>query len=54
MRRSWPLGLLLAALLIGGCDLKKDDDCVTDPGMTQGGSSICTKPPPPQFSKLGQ
>ena len=55
MRRTWPLGLLVAALLLAGCSLKQDSgDCVTDPGLTQGGSQICSKPPPPQFSQLGQ
>ena len=54
MRTTWPLALALALSLLTGCQLhKSNNDCVSDPGITTGGSTICTQPPPAQFSKLG-
>ena len=46
----------LLVLLAGGCSLKKSSsgDCTTDPGMTGGGTAVCTKPPPSQFTELNQ
>lgn len=47
--------LALVLVVLSGCQLKKGgNDCVSDPGMTTGGATICSKPPPPQFSQLGQ
>ena len=47
--------LALAVVVLAGCQLKNDsNDCVTDPGMTTGGATLCSKPPPPQFRQLGQ
>jgi hypothetical protein len=55
MRRTWPLAVVLALSLSTGCQLHKDsDDCVGNPGMTTGSPTVCTKPPPPQFSQLNQ
>jgi hypothetical protein len=46
---------VIALSILVGCDLHKDsNDCVTEPGLTTGGATVCTQPPPPQFSKLGQ
>ena len=45
---------LMLPILVG-CDLHKDgDDCVSNPGMTTGVPTVCSQPPPPQFSQLGQ
>jgi hypothetical protein len=42
-------------VVLGGCQLKKSsNDCASDPGLTTGGTSVCTKPPPTQFNQLGQ
>ena len=47
--------LALALVVLGGCQLKKDrGDCVSDPGMTTDGSTLCSQPPPSQFDELGQ
>ena len=47
--------LLLVVVLLAGCQLKKSSsDCTSDPGLTTGGTSVCTKPPPTQFNQLGQ
>jgi hypothetical protein len=55
MRPSSPALLALLVVVLAGCQLHKDsNDCVTDPGMVTGGTSVCTQPPPPQFSQLGQ
>jgi hypothetical protein len=55
MRRTWPLALALALSISAGCQLHKDSgDCVGDYSGAGGGSQVCTQPPPPQFSKLGQ
>jgi hypothetical protein len=53
MRRSCALGAVLAVLVLGGCDLGKDDSCTTEPGLANGGETVCVKPPPAQFSKMG-
>jgi len=55
MRWSWSVvALVLLAALVSGCQLgKKSNDCVGEPGLTAGGPSVCTKPPPAQFSQLG-
>lgn len=45
----------VALVLVGGCQLKSNkSDCVGDYGGAGGGTQICTKPPPAQFSQLGQ
>jgi len=55
MSRARILGALVAILLLTGCSLKKDSDCASDPsGLGGSGATVCTKPPPSQFSQLGQ
>lgn len=55
MPKVLALTVLAAALTLGGCDLKsKHSDCTTDPGLTTGGATVCTQPPPSQFNQLGQ
>jgi len=54
MRRSCAFAAVLAALVLGGCDLHKDSSCATEPGLANGGETVCVKPPPAQFSQLGQ
>jgi hypothetical protein len=56
MRRVCALGALLVVLLASGCSLKKNDSsCVSDPsGLGGSGATVCTKPPPTQFTQLGQ
>jgi hypothetical protein len=55
MRRTWPLAVALALSISAGCQLDKSgDDCVTNPGLTTGDATVCSQPPPPQFSQLGQ
>jgi hypothetical protein len=55
MSRTWPVAVALALLVSAGCQLHKDsNDCVNNPGMTTGSPTICTQPPPPQFSQMGQ
>jgi hypothetical protein len=55
MRRTWPLAVALALSISAGCQLHKDSgDCVGDYSGAGGGSQVCTQPPPPQFSQLGQ
>jgi len=54
MRRVLVL-VALAAVLLSGCSLKKDDSsCTGDPTGAGGGNLVCTKPPPTQFDKLNQ
>ena len=55
MRRALVLALL-AAVLLGGCSLKKNDSgCAADPaGVGGSGTVVCTRPPPTQFNQLGQ
>ena len=55
MRRASSVAVLwLLAGLLTGCQLNKSsNDCVSQPGMTTGSTSVCTKPPPPQFTQLG-
>ena len=54
MRRSWPVAALLLLVLLTGCQLeKKSNDCVNQPGLTTGGTSACSKPPPTDFNQLG-
>jgi hypothetical protein len=47
---------LLLAAFAGGCDLGKDnsDSCATQPGLTTGGQTVCTQPPPTQFDPMGK
>jgi hypothetical protein len=46
--------LWLLAVLLTGCQLdKKSNDCVSQPGLTTGGTSVCSKPPPSDFNQLG-
>ncbi|MGY2873424.1 hypothetical protein ACVW00_000614 [Marmoricola sp. URHA0025 HA25] len=55
MRRTWPLAVALALFLSAGCGLhKSSNDCVANPGLTSGSPTVCTQPPPAQFSQLGQ
>jgi hypothetical protein len=55
MRTVIAVTALTATLALGGCDFKsKGNDCTTDPGLTTGGTSVCTQPPPSQFNQLGQ
>jgi hypothetical protein len=47
--------LALLAVVLGGCQLNNDNkNCMGEPGEAGGGVSVCTKPPPTQFNKLGQ
>ena len=48
--------MLVAILLLTGCSLKKaDSDCASDPsGVGGSGTTVCTRPPPAQFSRLNQ
>jgi hypothetical protein len=56
MRAGWHVAVLvLLVVLLGGCQLKKSSsNCVNDPGVVTGGTSVCTKPPPTNFNQLGQ
>ena len=56
MRRACALGALLVVLAASGCSLKKDDNgCASDPsGLGGSGTTVCTKPPPTQFTQLNQ
>jgi hypothetical protein len=55
MRRALLL-VVVATVLVTGCSLKKDsgNDCTAQPGLTQGDGTVCVKPPPSQFSPMGQ
>jgi hypothetical protein len=56
MRRVSALALLVIVLTTG-CSLTKDNGsgCAADPsGIGGSGTTVCTKPPPAQFSQLGQ
>jgi hypothetical protein len=45
----------LALIMVGGCQIKGDkSNCVGDDGGAGGGTQVCTKPPPAQFSQMGQ
>ena len=47
--------VVLMGVVLCGCALKKSNsNCSTDPGLTTGGTSVCTKPPPSNFNQLGQ
>jgi hypothetical protein len=56
MRRTSLLAALaLLAVVLAGCKLSNDNNnCVGEPGEAGGGVSVCTKPPPSQFNKMGQ
>ena len=54
MRISPYVGVLALLLVLTACSLSNENkNCVGEPGEAGGGVSVCTKPPPAQFSQLG-